>query len=153
MSRTLPANFDPARPGPQALIAVGVEWCGYCKEFKPELKAWEPKLRGTRVYWVDGDADRLGRNATCSFTWAPGSVAVVAARSVDGGRAVACAALPPTVSSASSAVRPAPCKVIHLWCFNNQHSGAWQASRALYPLNLVGYNKAPERGGGRSAVP
>jgi len=62
MSRTLPANFDPARPGPQALIAVGVEWCGYCKEFKPELKAWEPKLRGTRVYWVDGDADRRAKS-------------------------------------------------------------------------------------------
>jgi len=56
MFRSLPSNFDPARPGPQALIVVGVEWCGYCQQFKPELKAMEKKLTA-RVYWVDGDAD------------------------------------------------------------------------------------------------
>jgi hypothetical protein len=57
MFRTLPSSFDPSLPGPRALIAVGVEWCGYCSQFKPELKGWESRLRSTRVYWVDGDTD------------------------------------------------------------------------------------------------
>ena len=57
MFRSLPTSFDPARPGPAALIVVGTEWCGFCTQFKPELKAMEPKLRTTRVYWVDGDSD------------------------------------------------------------------------------------------------
>ena len=56
MFRSLPLEFDPARPGPAALIVVGTEWCGFCTQFKPELKAMEPKL-SARVYWVDGDSD------------------------------------------------------------------------------------------------
>lgn len=54
--RSLPSSFNVAYPGPQALIAVGTDWCGYCRQFKPELKAMEPEL-GVRVYWVDGDSD------------------------------------------------------------------------------------------------
>jgi thiol-disulfide isomerase/thioredoxin len=37
MLRTLPKEFDPSRPGPAALIVVMVDWCGYCREFKPQL--------------------------------------------------------------------------------------------------------------------
>jgi thiol-disulfide isomerase/thioredoxin len=54
--RSLPSRFDPARPGPQALIVIGTDWCGYCQQFKPKLAEMEPKL-GARVYWVDGDSD------------------------------------------------------------------------------------------------
>jgi len=54
--RSLPSNFNPARPGPQTLVVVGVDWCGYCQELKPQLKKMEPKLT-PRVYWVDGDSD------------------------------------------------------------------------------------------------
>lgn len=57
--RSLPSNANVARPGPRALIAVGAEWCGYCRQFKPELKGMERQLAdlGVRVYWVDGDSD------------------------------------------------------------------------------------------------
>ena len=54
--RSLPKSFDAASPGPKALILVTVEWCGYCQQFKPELKNMESKL-SARVYNVDGDAD------------------------------------------------------------------------------------------------
>ena len=57
MFRTLPATFDPSRAGPRALLVVGAEWCGYCQQFKPELKKMESQLKGVRVYWVDGDSD------------------------------------------------------------------------------------------------
>lgn len=56
MLRTLPTSFNAALPGPQALIVVGVDWCGHCQRFKPELEAMEPRLHA-RVYWVDGDRD------------------------------------------------------------------------------------------------
>ena len=55
--RNLPANFNAARPGPQALIVVGVDACGWCQQFKPELKAMEPQL-AARIYWVDGGDPR-----------------------------------------------------------------------------------------------
>lgn len=57
MLRSLPSSFNASTPGPQALIVVGVDWCGHCQKFKPELKAMEPKLHA-RVYWVDGDRDK-----------------------------------------------------------------------------------------------
>lgn len=56
--RSLPANFDPSRAGPQAVIVVGAEWCGFCQAFKPELKAMEGNLKPARVYWVDGGDPR-----------------------------------------------------------------------------------------------
>lgn len=59
--KTLPANFDPAMPGPQALIAVLVPWCGYCQQFKPQLKAMEKSLTA-KVYVVDGDKDPRVKN-------------------------------------------------------------------------------------------
>jgi hypothetical protein len=55
MINGLPDSFNAARPGPAALIVVGVTWCGHCQEFKPELASWN--LPNTRVYWVDGDDD------------------------------------------------------------------------------------------------
>lgn len=54
--RSLPSTFNPARPGPAALVVVGVDWCGYCQEFKPQLAHMQSQLKA-RVYWVDGDAD------------------------------------------------------------------------------------------------
>jgi thiol-disulfide isomerase/thioredoxin len=57
MVLTLPDSFQVDRPSPPALIVVGTEWCGFCAQFKPELKELERKLAGrVRVYWVDGDA-------------------------------------------------------------------------------------------------
>ncbi len=58
--RTLPSTFKPALPGPEALIVVGVDWCGHCQSFKPELKKIESRLH-PRVYWVDGDKDSRAR--------------------------------------------------------------------------------------------
>jgi thiol-disulfide isomerase/thioredoxin len=55
--RSLPSNFNAARPGPSALIVVGTDWCGHCVAFKPELKAMESSLPA-RVYWVDGSDKR-----------------------------------------------------------------------------------------------
>jgi len=53
---TLPSGFRPERSGPAALIMVYAEWCGFCSEFMPQLKAMESKIPA-RVYKVDGDQD------------------------------------------------------------------------------------------------
>ena len=60
MVNALPLNFDAASRGPPALIVVGVQWCGHCQQFKPELESWS--LGGVRVYWVDGDNDARAQN-------------------------------------------------------------------------------------------
>lgn len=54
--KSLPSTFDVSRPGPQAVIVVGVSWCGHCIQFKPQLAAMAPKLK-VGVYWVDGEQD------------------------------------------------------------------------------------------------
>jgi thiol-disulfide isomerase/thioredoxin len=56
---SLPSSFNARRPGPPALIVVGVDWCGYCQSLKPVLRNVETDLSGVgiKVYWVDGDVD------------------------------------------------------------------------------------------------
>ena len=54
--RSFPKSADVARPGPPALIVIGTDWCGFCQQFKPELKAMERQLT-CKIYWVDGDSD------------------------------------------------------------------------------------------------
>lgn len=54
--KTLPKTFNMTSLGEAALVAVGAEWCGYCKQAKPVLKEVSKALKGRlNVYWVDGD--------------------------------------------------------------------------------------------------
>ena len=77
MLRTLPKEFDPSRPGPAALIVVMVDWCGYCREFKPQLDKMQ-KYLSPRVYKIDGDADPRARE------WASGYPTILYRASVGG---------------------------------------------------------------------
>lgn len=62
--KKLPDDFSLKRAdGVASLIAVGTEWCGYCKRAKPVLREVE-KLLGPKnlaVYWLDADKDTKGR--------------------------------------------------------------------------------------------
>jgi hypothetical protein len=62
LPNTFEVNPTAGRPhGPAALIVVGTEWCGHCKQFKPELNSWKFGS-GTKVYWADGDSDPRTKN-------------------------------------------------------------------------------------------
>lgn len=52
----VPPRFSLSAPGAAALVAVGTEWCGFCKRAKPVLEDVK-KAVGTMVniYWLDAD--------------------------------------------------------------------------------------------------